>query len=174
MTLRELNRTLLRRQLLLERRRTSAPRAVGHLLALQAQYAPSPYVALWSRLAGFRKEQLTRGLVAGTIVKAGSLRTTLHVMTRAAFPYLVSAYIDSQRGRQDGLGVDLHAFWAAMPDEPLSSAELFELGHRVLGTDDQWTVAFALRALPSVRHGTPRRLAAHEAVAVSAMACAAA
>jgi hypothetical protein len=28
---------------------------------------------------------------------------------------------------------------------------MFELGHRVLGTDDRWTVAFAFRALPFVR-----------------------
>ena len=40
---------------------------------------------------------------------------------------------------------------AALPDEPITSAELFELGHRVLGTDDRWTVAFAYRALPFVR-----------------------
>ena len=40
---------------------------------------------------------------------------------------------------------------AAVPDEPVTSAELFELGHRVLGTSDRWTVAFAYRALPFVR-----------------------
>jgi hypothetical protein len=38
-----------------------------------------------------------------------------------------------------------------LPDGPVTSAELFELGHRVLGTDDRWTVAFAYRALPFVR-----------------------
>ena len=40
---------------------------------------------------------------------------------------------------------------AAVPDEPITSAELFELGYRVLGTADRWTVAFASRALPFVR-----------------------
>jgi uncharacterized coiled-coil protein SlyX len=49
-TLRELNRTLLLRQMLLERSRLSVPKAVAKLVALQAQHAPSPYVALWSRL----------------------------------------------------------------------------------------------------------------------------
>jgi hypothetical protein len=63
-TLRELNRTLLLRQMLLERKRISPVKAVTKLVALQAQYAPSPYVALWSRIEGFRKEQLSanRGL----------------------------------------------------------------------------------------------------------------
>ena len=126
-------------------------KAVGRLVALQAQYAPSPYVALWSRVAGFRKEHLTMGLSNGTIVKAGALRTTLHVMAGAEFPFLISAYIDAQRGRTAGLGVDIEAFRNAIPDAPLSAEELIELGHRVLGADDVWTVAFACRALPFVR-----------------------
>ncbi len=151
MTLRELNRTLLLRQSLLDRRRTPTVRAVERLVALQAQYAPSPYVALWSRVAGFRKEQLTRALVSGSVVKAGSLRSTLHVMTRALYPYLIAAYVESQRGRVDGLDVDLDALRAAIPEHALSSSDWFDLGRRALGTDDRWKVAFALRALPSVR-----------------------
>jgi hypothetical protein len=148
---RELNRTLLARQLLAERKRIPVARAVGRLVALQAQYAPSPYVALWARLEGFRKEQLTRALIDGTVVKAGALRTTLHVMAGGEFPYLISAYIDAQRGRTAGLGVDIEALRAAVPDGPHSSRELNELAHRVLATDDVWTVAFAWRALPFVR-----------------------
>jgi hypothetical protein len=53
----ELNRTLLRRQLLLRRVRLPVVRAVGRLVALQAQYAPSPYVALWARVEGFRSRR---------------------------------------------------------------------------------------------------------------------
>jgi hypothetical protein len=151
LSLRELNRTLLARQLLLDRKRLSVVKAVERLVALQAQYAPSPYVALWSRVAGFSKQRLTDALAEGSIVKAGSLRTTLHVMARGEFPYIVSAYIESQRGRSENLGVDLEALRSAIPTEPLTSAELFELGYRVFGTDDRWTVAFAYRALPFVR-----------------------
>ena len=151
MTLRELNRTLLLRQLLLERKRVPLVKTVTRLVGLQAQYAPSPYVALWSRIEGFRKEQLTRALSAGWIVKAGSLRTTLHVMSAAEFPFLASAYAESERGRTERLGVDVDALRAALPEEPITSAEMFELGHRVLGTDDRWTIAFAFRALPFVR-----------------------
>jgi Winged helix DNA-binding domain len=91
LSLRELNRTLLARQLLAERRRIPVVRAVERLVALQAQYAPSPFVALWSRVSGFRKEQLTRGLTDETIVKAGALRTMLHVMSGAKFPQLIAA-----------------------------------------------------------------------------------
>jgi len=151
LTLRELNRTLLARQLLLERKRLPVVKAVERLVALQAQYAPSPYVALWSRLEGFRKEQLTRGFVSGSIIKAGVFRGTLHVMSRGDYPFHASSYIESQRGRSEGLGIDIEALRRAVPAMPLPSAELTELGHRVLATDDRWTVAFAFRALPFVR-----------------------
>ena len=151
---RELNRTLLDRQLLLARKRITVAKAVERLIALQAQYAPSPYVALWSRVDGFRKASLTDALIDGSIVKAGSLRTTLHVMTRAAFPQIASAYIESERGRTERLGVDVELLRDAVPREAISNADLFELGHRVFGTDDRWTVAFAYRALPFVR-GAP-------------------
>ena len=153
MTLRELNRTLLQRQLLLRRSRLSPAKAVERLVALQAQYAPSPYVALWSRLEGFRKEQLTRGLAVGSLVKASSLRLTLHVMTRVEFPSLAAACIEAYRNRAESQGSDIDALRAAIPDEPLTGAELFELGHRVLDTEDRWTVAFAFRSLAFVRTG---------------------
>jgi hypothetical protein len=146
--LRELNRTLLLRQLLLERKRISVPKAVAKLVALQAQYAPSPYVALWARVEGFRKEQLSSNRA---LVKAGSFRTTLHVMARAEFPSIASSYIESQRGRTEGLGVDIEALRQAIPEEPLEGTELTELAARVLGTDDFWTISFASRALPFLR-----------------------
>ena len=149
MTLRELNRTLLLRQMLLQRERISVHDAVARLVALQAQYAPSPYVALWSRVAGFRKEQLTDAFRDGSIVKAGTLRTTLHVSTRDDYPAVAAAYIETQRARAERLGVD--ALRAAAPEGPTEGAELIELGHRVLGTNDRWDVSFALRALPFVR-----------------------
>jgi hypothetical protein len=58
---RELNRALLARQLLLECSSLSVPDALEQVAGLQAQYAPSPYVGLWSRLRDFRRDQLTGG-----------------------------------------------------------------------------------------------------------------
>ena len=145
-SLRELNRTLLARQMLLARRRMTAARAVSKLVALQAQYAPSPYVALWSRLEGFRKEQL----YAPSIVKAGSFRSTLHVMARADFPAIAATYVESQRGR---VRTDVAALIAALPDESISRAEYFAIASQVLGTDDRWTIEFAGRLVPAVRTG---------------------
>jgi hypothetical protein len=56
LTLRELNRATLDRQLLLRRTAMTAQQAVGHLGGLQAQAPLAPYVGLWTRLAGFRHE----------------------------------------------------------------------------------------------------------------------
>jgi Winged helix DNA-binding domain len=78
LTLRELNRTLLARQLLLRRARLPVPRAIERVGALQAQWPPSPYIALWSRLEGFRPEQLFRAIERRQVVKATLMRVTLH------------------------------------------------------------------------------------------------
>jgi hypothetical protein len=151
LTTRQLNRTLLARQLLLARRRVPLPASVSRLVALQAQYAPSPYVALWSRLDGFRREQLTRALERGTLLKAWPLRSTLHVVARKEFPFLVSASIESQQGRLRNLGTDVDAVATALGNDPLTAAETNAVGADVLGTDDRWTIAFTLRGIPFVR-----------------------
>ena len=59
LTQRALNRAVLARQLLLERASLPLPRAVERMGGIQAQYAPSAYIALWSRLDGFEREALT-------------------------------------------------------------------------------------------------------------------
>jgi hypothetical protein len=150
LTLRELNRTLLLRQMLLERKSISVANAVARLVALQAQYAPSPYVALWSRVAGFRKTHLTE---SDAVVWAATLRGTLHAMSREDYPYVAAAYIESRIGRSRNLGVDLEALRKAMPRRLLRRGEAMEIAALVLGTDDEWTRVFALRALPFVREG---------------------
>jgi hypothetical protein len=79
---RELNRALLKRQLLLDRARLSLPRALERMGGLQAQYAPSMYIGLWSRLHGFERGALTRALERRTVVQATLLRSTIHLVSR--------------------------------------------------------------------------------------------
>ena len=85
LTLRELNRALLARQLLLERARLTLVRAIERIAGLQAQHSPSPYIGLWSRLEGFRIAALERSLARGQTVKATLMRTTLHIVSRADY-----------------------------------------------------------------------------------------
>jgi winged helix DNA-binding protein len=93
LTLRELNRALLERQLLLKRRPISVQQAVERLCALQAQYSPSPYIALWSRVKGFRKEQLTRALEQRRVVKSSLFRITLHITSGRDYPFFAATWL---------------------------------------------------------------------------------
>jgi DNA glycosylase AlkZ-like len=90
LTLRELNRTTLLRQLLLRRERLPVARAIERVAALQAQWAPAPYVALWSRLEGFERPALERALVRGHVVKALLMRATMHLVSARDYPWFDS------------------------------------------------------------------------------------
>jgi hypothetical protein len=82
---RELNRALLARQLLLERARGPIPRTLERVGGLQAQYAPSMYIGLWSRIEGFERDSLTRALERRSIVQATLMRSTIHLVSRADY-----------------------------------------------------------------------------------------
>lgn len=83
--------------MLLARQRLSVPRAIERLCALQAQYAPSPYIALWSRVTGFRKELLTRALEDRKAVKSSLFRITLHITSARDYPYYAAAWLPAAR-----------------------------------------------------------------------------
>ena len=55
LTTRELNRAVLARQGLLDRFAASLPRGLERVGGIQAQYAPSMYVGLWSRMPGLER-----------------------------------------------------------------------------------------------------------------------
>ena len=77
-----LNRALLARQLLLERASIPIDDAVTRIGGLQAQYAPSPYVGLWTRVAGFAREDLTAALEDRSLIQATLMRVTIHIVSR--------------------------------------------------------------------------------------------
>jgi DNA glycosylase AlkZ-like len=85
LSLRELNRATLDRQLLLGRQARPARWAIEHLTALQAQAPLAPYVGLWTRLAGFRHEDLEDLLTERSVVRAHLLRNTMHLLTAEDF-----------------------------------------------------------------------------------------
>lgn len=85
LTVRELNRALLARQLLLERKRLGPAAAIERVGPLHAQGVESTYVNLWSRVDGFRAERLTRAL-GRSVVRGNLLRNTLHLLSRREYP----------------------------------------------------------------------------------------
>jgi hypothetical protein len=134
LTLRELNRATLARQLLLERRRMPVPKAVERLAGLQAQWPPSPYVALWSRLEGFERERLTRALLRRQVVKATAMRITLHLLSAGDYILFAGAlkapWVAQLRRRMERMGVDVDVpalaeqALALMADGPRSRSEV--------------------------------------------------
>jgi hypothetical protein len=110
LTRRELNRALLARQLLLERGDMPLPRALERVGGIQAQYAPSMYIGLWSRVAGLERQALTNALVERSVVQATLMRVTIHLVSREDFWPFALATREVRR-----------ALWLRTRPEPVSA-----------------------------------------------------
>jgi len=117
-TARALNRATLGRQLLLGRATLPVADAVRRVVALQAQYPASPYLALWNRLTAFDPTDLDAAFTRHEVIKATLLRITLHAVHAADYrafraamePTLRAARLGDDRFRVSGLTVaDVHA-----------------------------------------------------------------
>ncbi|WP_285570784.1 winged helix DNA-binding domain-containing protein [Streptomyces sp. RTGN2] len=86
LTERRLTLRYLERQLLLARSPMGSGQAVRLLLGLQAQYSPSPYLALLARLDGASTTGLEDCLRDATVVKSTLMRGTLHLVAGADYP----------------------------------------------------------------------------------------
>ena len=53
----------------------------GRLVGLQAQVPTDPYIGLWSRIDGFRPEELSDLIAERAAVRAGLLRSTIHLVS---------------------------------------------------------------------------------------------
>ena len=118
LSLRDLNRALLSRQLLLERHRLPAAdpaarsarvvQTIEHLAGLQAQAPFPPYYGLHSRLDGFVPEDLAALITGREVVRIALMRGTIHLVSaRDALPLrrLVQPVIE--RGMRSAFGRQL-------------------------------------------------------------------
>jgi len=111
---RELNRATLARQLLLAREQIGVAEAVDGLGGLQAQEPRPPFVALWSRVEGFGRDDLGDPLRKRQVVRAMLFRATLHIVSRKQYAALrpaldevmKKAMTGALKGRDDGLDLD--------------------------------------------------------------------
>ena len=90
LSLRALNRALLSRQLLLDQpdlpedagpRRARVIQVIEHLVGLQAQAPFPPYYGLWSRLPGFRPDDLASLITDRSVVRIALMRGTIHLVS---------------------------------------------------------------------------------------------
>ena len=140
---RALNRALLSRQLLLDRadlpaeasRRSAAvTAAVEHLVGLQAQAPFPPYYGLWSRLGGFRPDDLAALITDRSVVRIAVMRGTIHLVSaRDCLPLRGLLQPVIERGMRNAhgkrlAGVDAAALAAAgralVEAEPMTFSEL--------------------------------------------------
>jgi Winged helix DNA-binding domain len=166
---RELNRALLARQLLIERRQLTASAAIARVTGLQAQASVPPFVGLWTRLAGFRESELQELIDRREIVRATMMRHTIHFVTADDYVWLrptIQAALDANFGSQTRkrlAGVDIEPFLEAartkFAKRPLTFAEVKELIRSLAPDSDVDALSYGVRthlALISVPSGSSR------------------
>jgi len=145
---RDLRLALLDRQALLSRADVSVPELLERVGGLQTQYAPSGYVGLWSRLAGFQRADLTRALEDRSVIQATLMRGTIHLVSRREFwLYAMGVrrarrewWASTNRGSGSLQAMERHddALRAALQDGPRSVADLGELAGGFIGNIGLW------------------------------------
>ena len=133
LTLRELNRATLARQFLLERTSLVPLDIITHLVALQGQVSNAPYIGLWTRLHSFQHTELTGLLTNRQVVRASSLRGTLHILTAQDYLLLhpvlqpaLSRHLHLFARHTEGFDLDrfCNAMCAYIQEQPRTGVEL--------------------------------------------------
>jgi len=171
---RALNRALLARQMLLRRaplpagpdRAGRVIETVEHLGGLQAQAPFPPYYGLWSRLDGFRPDDLAGLLLSRAVVRIALMRGTIHLvssrdcmMLRPLTQPVLDRALKSLFGKHLP-GVDTGAIAAAgralVEDQPRTFADLGALLAERWPEHPPVTLAQTVRALVPLVQLPPR------------------
>jgi hypothetical protein len=166
---RTLNRTLLARQLLLERVRRPALDVIEHLVGMQAQEPIDPYVGLWTRIEGFDPSELSGAIESRQAVRMGHLRGTLHLVTArdalAQYPILADVMARSWKSSpfiKQLVGVDIDAVLARARElleaRPMTPSELGAALAPEFPDRDAQSLAYAARFLLPLIQVPPRGL----------------
>ncbi|NES13127.1 winged helix DNA-binding domain-containing protein [Micromonospora sp. PPF5-17] len=162
---RALNRATVARQFLLDRTDQPALDVVRRLVGLQGQVPAAPYLGLWSRVAGFGRDDLTGLLLRRQVVRATTVRGTLHVTAAADYRWLrpllqpLMARLQRQFAGRATAGVDpadlvAHAA-ELLAREPLSRTRLRELLARRWPDHDRSALLHSVQYLLPLVHLPP-------------------
>lgn len=134
LTARELNRSLLARQLLLERSSKSVIKALEAVGGLQTQNATGGYIGLWTRLQKFAMADLTKALAERRAVQGTMMRITIHLVSAGDYPFVAAGTRASRRAgwlryhqgrvRESEVKTAAAAARKALAEGPLSRQEL--------------------------------------------------
>jgi hypothetical protein len=173
---RELNRATLARQLLLRRVRLPVVQAVERVAGLQAQLGSTPYVGLWTRLEGFRREELERALKRRAITRALLMRGTVHVVSTRDYGVFAAAldirspsWVTPEMAR---VAIRYAGPVREFASEPRTRGEIFEWLEREHGVawDGTNGVWYALRMEARIGHSPESSLWGAPAQSVSFVA----
>jgi len=148
--------------MLLERTELDAVTAIERLAGMQAQYSPSPYIGLWSRVLDFQRDELEAALANEQVYKATLMRGTLHLVSArqfdlfrlaSRFPRHVWTSGPAQLAER---GIDVDALreeiLAALDVRPLKKLELERaFRHRIPDELPDW-VAFSVVIYFAINH----------------------
>jgi Winged helix DNA-binding domain len=164
---RALNRALLARQHLLRRRKASAANEIEHLVGMQAQVPNSPYVGLWTRLEGFKPDELADLIKRRRAVRLGLMRNTIHLVTardslaqRPLYQSLFDRAWQTTHFGRNLVGIDTSAVieeaTVLMKERPRTFAELGRLLQLRWPDRDATSLAYAIRYLVPIVQVPPR------------------
>ena len=165
---RELNRALLERQMLLRRREMPVIEAVEHLVGLQAQAPDPPYFGLWARIEGFDPGELSRLILDREVVRVALMRNTVHLVSardcltlRPLTQPAIDRNLYAGRARREALeGVDVGELGMAgrelLDERPLTAKELGARLQERWPDQDPASLARAIRHLVPLVQVPPR------------------
>lgn len=149
LTVRELNRATLARQLLLERTDLSPLAAIQQLAGMQGQLTNPPYLGLWSRLRNFQRGDLTTLLERREVIRTSLMRRTLHLATtedylhfRPGLQILHKRNLETYLSEQEEKGLSKERLLAEMQayvrEKPRTNVELrARLAELLPGVDER-------------------------------------
>jgi hypothetical protein len=140
--------------------------ASEHLVGLQAQIPNSPYLGLWTRIEGFRTDELVRLITERRVLRAVVMRGTLHLVT--ARDYLMIRPLVQpllERILKNGFGRHLAgtspariaaAGEALLRDEPRTGAEVAAILKKRWPDRDARALGYAVQYLVPLVQVPPR------------------
>ena len=129
---------------------------------MQAQYSPSPYIGLWSRVRDFKREDLEAALAAHLVYKSTLMRGTLHLVSARQFDlYRLASRFPRHTWTAGPIqlaerGIDVDALreeiLTALDDKPLKKPELERAFRNRIPADLPDWVSFSLVIYSAINH----------------------